>query len=162
PRRRPQQQAISNRLPALPNTPKRSRARRSRRPGSRKRPGRTRSSADRVVRMTLRRRDMLRVLTASAVTAFVPRIARAAAAQAIYALPRFGNGRGLPMSDPHAQLDPVRYREPSVNLGIGAMQGRPPHLVGEAYLRHFGIAPHSRHAHALTYLDFAEATRRYG
>ena len=48
----------------------------------------------------------------------------------------------------------MHFREPSVNLGIGAMQGRPPHLVGEAFLDHFGIAPGSRGAHAFTYLDF--------
>ena len=66
------------------------------------------------------------------------------------------------MTDTHARLEPVYFREPSVNLGIGTMAGRPPHLVGEAFLKHFGIAPGSRQAHAFTYLDFAEAAHRYG
>ena len=59
-------------------------------------------------------------------------------------------------------LLPVYFREPSVNLGIGDMAGRPPHLVGEAFLKAFGIAPKSRLAHAFTFLDFAEAAHRYG
>ena len=66
------------------------------------------------------------------------------------------------MTDTHAQLLPVHFREPSVNLGVGAMAGKPPHLVGEAFLKHFGIAPKSQLAHAFTYLDFAEAAHRYG
>jgi len=37
------------------------------------------------------------------------------------------------MTDTHAQLLPVYFREPSVNLGIGAMAGKPPHLVGRAF-----------------------------
>ena len=57
---------------------------------------------------------------------------------------------------------PVYFREPSVNLGVGGMAGKPPHLVGDAFLKHFGIAPKSRLAHAFTYLDFAEAAHRYG
>ena len=66
------------------------------------------------------------------------------------------------MTDTHAQLLPVYFREPSVNLGIGGMAGKPPHLVGEAFLKHFGIAPKTRAAHAFTYLDFEEAAHRYG
>jgi sulfur-oxidizing protein SoxB len=111
----------------------------------------------------MRRRDLLKLLTAAAVSGSVPRIARAAAsADDLYDVGRFGNARVLHMTDTHAQLKPVHFREPSVNLGIGSMAGRPPHLVGEAFLKHFGIAPHSWRAHAFTYLDFAEAAHRYG
>jgi sulfur-oxidizing protein SoxB len=42
------------------------------------------------------------------------------------------------------------------------MAGKPPHLVGEAFLKHFDIAPGTRSAYAFTYLDFAEAAHRYG
>jgi S-sulfosulfanyl-L-cysteine sulfohydrolase len=68
----------------------------------------------------------------------------------------------LHMTDTHAQLLPAHFREPSVNIGIGGMAGRPPHLVGQAFLDHFGIAANSRLAHAFTYLDFADAAQRYG
>ena len=61
----------------------------------------------------------------------------------------------LHFTDCHAQLLPIYFREPSVNLGVGDVAGKPPHLVGEALLKHFGITPGTRDAHAFTYLDFA-------
>jgi S-sulfosulfanyl-L-cysteine sulfohydrolase len=75
---------------------------------------------------------------------------------------RFGNVSLLHFTDCHAQLLPLHFREPSVNLGLGAARGRPPHLVGEHLLRHFGIAPGTRDAHAFTYLDFERAAKAYG
>ena len=71
----------------------------------------------------------------------------------------FGNVSLLHFTDCHAQLLPIRFREPNVNLGIGAAWGQPPHLVGEALLKHFGIRPGTRDAHAFTYLDFERAAR---
>ncbi len=74
----------------------------------------------------------------------------------------FGNVRLLHFTDSHAQLMPVYFREPSVNIGIAEALGRPPHLVGKRMLDFAGIEPGSREAHALTYLNFEEAARRYG
>jgi S-sulfosulfanyl-L-cysteine sulfohydrolase len=68
----------------------------------------------------------------------------------------------LHITDTHAQLNPIHFREPNVNLGVGAAIGRPPHLVGEALLKHFGIRPGTREAHAFTYLDYVAAARAYG
>jgi len=79
-----------------------------------------------------------------------------------YDLPRFGNVHLLHFTDCHAQLLPIYFREPNVNLGVAGMAGRPPHLVGEALLRHFGIKPGTAEAHAFTYLDFEHAARTYG
>jgi sulfur-oxidizing protein SoxB len=110
----------------------------------------------------MRRRDVLKALTAAAASGLVPAIARAAESDDLYDIGRFGNVRLLHMTDTHAQLSPVHFREPSVNLGVGDMAGRPPHLVGKAFLKHFGIAPGGRLAHACTFLDFAEAAHRYG
>ncbi len=90
------------------------------------------------------------------------RAADAADGRALYDLPPFGNVGLLHFTDCHAQLLPVRFREPNVNLGVGAARGQPPHLVGEALLKHFGIAPGTRAAHAFTYLDFERAARAYG
>jgi sulfur-oxidizing protein SoxB len=70
----------------------------------------------------------------------------------------FGNLSLLHVTDVHAQLLPVYFREPSVNLG----PGEPPHLVGTAFLKHYGIAPGSALAHAFTHLDFEILARRYG
>ena len=88
--------------------------------------------------MTAHRRDFLRYAAAVTAAGALPRIA-AAADEDLYAVGRFGNARVLHMTDTHAQLKPVFFREPSVNLGIGTMAGKPPHLVGRAFLDRFGI-----------------------
>ena len=79
-----------------------------------------------------------------------------------YSVPPVGNVHLLHITDVHAQLLPMRYREPHANLGVGAARGRPPHLVGEALLTRFGIPAGTRAAHAFTHLDFDAAARRYG
>jgi sulfur-oxidizing protein SoxB len=109
------------------------------------------------------RREFVRVLASAVAAGFAVDARRAdAAADAVYDLPRFGNVSLLHMSDCHAQLRPVYYREPSINLGLGAAANRPPHLVGERLLRHFGVAPGTREAYALTHLDFPRAAATYG
>ncbi|MFV1993699.1 MAG: thiosulfohydrolase SoxB, partial [Acidiferrobacterales bacterium] len=80
----------------------------------------------------------------------------------IYDIPTFGNVSLLHFTDCHAQLMPVYYREPNINIGVGDAFGKPPHVVGEALLKEFGIAPDSLKAHAFTYLNFEEAARKYG
>src|SRR6202049_2058480 len=112
--------------------------------------------------MAIRRRDFLKVTGAAALTAGLPRIARSADNASVYDLERFGNARILHMTDTHAQISPVYFREPSVNLGIGAMAGKPPHLVGRAFLDRFGIRPDSAEAYAFTFLDFEKAAARFG
>lgn len=86
----------------------------------------------------------------------------ATAEAALYDVPAFGNVCLLHMTDCHAQLKPIRFREPSVNLGLGTMNGQWPHLVGEKLLKAAGIAPGTALAHAFTYVDFEKAARRYG
>ena len=81
---------------------------------------------------------------------------------AMYDMPAFGNARILHISDCHAQLNPVYFREPSINIGVGNARGKAPHLVGEELLRHFGIPGGGIESHAYTFLDFSEAARIYG
>jgi sulfur-oxidizing protein SoxB len=107
------------------------------------------------------RRRFLRALLVAVGAGVLPRVG-VGADDDIYDVGRFGNVRVVHITDTHAQLKPVYYREPSVNIGVGAMAGRPPHLVGRAFLDHFGIAPGSRGASAFTFLDYPEAARRYG
>ena len=84
------------------------------------------------------------------------------AGHAFYDLPRFGNVSLLHMTDCHAQLLPSYFREPSVNLGVGDMAGRLPHLAGEALLKATGIPAGSASAYAFSHLNFEQAARRYG
>ncbi len=79
-----------------------------------------------------------------------------------YELPAFGNVSMLHFTDCHAQLLPLYFREPSINLGIADAKGKAPHLVGNYFLKHFGIKPGTRAAHAFTYLDFEAAARKFG
>jgi S-sulfosulfanyl-L-cysteine sulfohydrolase len=122
-------------------------------------------SADRCYIRAVNRREFLHALAAAAAAGFALD-ARAADAKreadAFYALRRFGNVHLLHFTDCHAQLMPAYFREPGVNLGVGAAEGRPPHLVGEALLKRFGIKPGTREAYAFTCLDFAHAARSYG
>lgn len=115
--------------------------------------------------MGMNRREFLQLLAAASVAGFHlnPRLSFAANQPANpYELPAFGNVSLLHYTDCHAQLLPIYYREPSVNLGIAGMLGKPPHLVGENFLKFYQLEPKSLAAHAFTYLDFAEATKQYG
>ncbi len=115
--------------------------------------------------MGMNRREFLQLLAAASVAGFNlnPRLSFAANQPTNpYELPAFGNVSLLHYTDCHAQLMPIYYREPNVNLGIAGMQGKPPHLVGEHFLKLYGIEPKSLDAHAFTYLDFAEAAKQYG
>ncbi|KPF50158.1 thiosulfohydrolase SoxB [beta proteobacterium AAP121] len=116
--------------------------------------------------MNLSKRDFLQVLTAaSAAGMALGRHAEADAATAqkgLYDIAPFGNVSLLHMTDCHAQLKPIYFREPSVNLGVGGMQGQLPHLVGEHLLKKAGVRPGTPTAHAYTFLDFEKAARRYG
>src|SRR5450631_3188925 len=112
--------------------------------------------------MTIRRRDFLKLASIAALSPARPRLARGADGAGVYDLERFGNARILHMTDTHAQLKPVYFREPSVNLGIGAMAGQPPHLVGRAFLDRFGISADSADAYAFTCLEFEKSAVRFG
>jgi sulfur-oxidizing protein SoxB len=79
-----------------------------------------------------------------------------------YEVPTFGNVRLLHMTDCHAQLLPVYFREPNVNIGVGDAYGQVPHLVGNALLNHFNISPGTPEAHALTYLNYDQGVEKYG
>ena len=68
----------------------------------------------------------------------------------------------LHFTDVHAQLAPVYFRPPDTNIGVGAYAGIPPHLVGEEFLKHFGIERGSPLAYAHTFLDYTDLARSYG
>jgi S-sulfosulfanyl-L-cysteine sulfohydrolase len=96
----------------------------------------------------MRRREFLRLLTlaAAAGATLRPESSDAQAAGELYDLPPYGNVSLLHMTDAHAQLLPVYFREP----------------VGAEFGARYGIAPGSAAAHAFTHVDFVAAARRYG
>ena len=120
--------------------------------------------------MSLSRREFLQMLAMGAAAGLVfeggPGGRQAFAGSkkpgGLYDVAPFGNVTLLHMTDSHAQLRPIYFREPNINIGVGAARGKPPHLVGANLLKHFNITPGSIEAHAFTYLDFEAAARRYG
>jgi sulfur-oxidizing protein SoxB len=116
--------------------------------------------------MNLSKREFLQVLGSASMAGMALgrwESADAATAEAaLYDVPAFGNVSLLHMTDCHAQLQPIRFREPSVNLGVGAMRGQLPHLVGQHLLKQLNLAPGTALAHAFTFTDFERASRRYG
>ncbi|MGD8926177.1 MAG: thiosulfohydrolase SoxB, partial [Thioalkalispiraceae bacterium] len=126
--------------------------------------------------MSLNRREFVQLMGIAAAAGLVPGCdnqqsgqkgsatngATARKPEDLYNIPKFGNVSIMHMTDCHAQLNPIYFREPNVNLGVGNNLGQPPHLVGEKLLKHFGIAPNSIEAHAFTYLNFVEAAKMYG
>jgi sulfur-oxidizing protein SoxB len=112
------------------------------------------------------RREFLHVLGAASAAGLAVETRSATRAahggESFYALPRFGNVHLLHFTDCHAQLLPNYFREPDINLGVGSAARQPPHLVGEALLKRFGVRPGSRDAYALTCVDYAHAAQVYG
>lgn len=80
----------------------------------------------------------------------------------MYEVPAFGNVSLIHYTDCHGQLLPIYFREPNVNIGIAGMKGKPPHLVGESFLKRYGMKNNTIDAHAFTYLNFSEAAKKYG
>lgn len=73
-----------------------------------------------------------------------------------------GQATILHFTDCHAQLKPIYFREPSINLGVGDAKGIPPHVTDRAFLAHYGIDPGSYQAYALSSADYATLARQYG
>jgi S-sulfosulfanyl-L-cysteine sulfohydrolase len=111
------------------------------------------------------RREFLNVLAAAGVSGMAPSVSFAQAekaAERVYDAPAFGNVSLLHITDCHAQLLPVYFREPSVNLGIAGMTGRAPHVVGQNFLKAFEIPADPQLAYAFTCLDFEKYAGVYG
>ena len=110
--------------------------------------------------MNINRREFVQALAVAGASGLLP--AGLSAGTNIYDIPAFGQVRLLHITDVHAQLNPTYFREPHINIGIGDSLGQPPHIVGEAFLKHFGISPQSAEAYAFTYKDFPKLADQYG
>jgi S-sulfosulfanyl-L-cysteine sulfohydrolase len=110
----------------------------------------------------MNRREFMGVLAAAASSLNLDVRATSRSVADIYEFPRFGNVSLLHFTDCHAQLLPVYFREPSVNIGLGPAANRPPHLVGDALLKYFGVRRGSADAYALSYPGFVRNARHFG
>ena len=114
------------------------------------------------------RRDLLQLAAATAAIAgagggWSRAFAQQRLSQAdLLAFEPLGNVTLVHVTDIHAQLEPIYFREPAVNLGVGGAKGLPPHLTGRALLDAYKITPGSALAHALTDEDFVALAKAYG
>ncbi|TYB81439.1 thiosulfohydrolase SoxB [Maritimibacter fusiformis] len=74
----------------------------------------------------------------------------------------FGNVSLIHVTDIHAQMVPIHFREPSINIGVGAAKGKVPHLTGADFRARYGIEDGSASAYALTHDDFSALAQSYG
>lgn len=115
--------------------------------------------------MHMNRREFLQMLAIASASGMVLDSQAALSGKApanFYDVPKHGNVSFMHFTDCHAQLMPIWFREPNVNIGIGRALGKAPHLVGQRLLRQYGVKPGSAEAYAFTYLDFTEAAKVYG
>ncbi len=116
----------------------------------------------------LDRREFFQVAAATAVLTGAPGLLQSAAARQTLTqkdLLKFdpvGQVTLLNFTDCHAQLVPLYFREPSVNLGVGEVNGLPPHLTGEDFIKRFGLKTSSPEAYALSSADFTALSKTYG
>ncbi|MEM9440106.1 MAG: thiosulfohydrolase SoxB, partial [Pseudomonadota bacterium] len=114
------------------------------------------------------RRDFMQVaLATAAITASSGPLGRLAAQQAItqdqlLTFEPKGQVTLLHLTDLHAQVKPLYFREPSVNLGVGPVAGKPPHVTGQAMLDMFGIEPGTLDAYLYSSEEFTELAKNYG
>jgi sulfur-oxidizing protein SoxB len=113
----------------------------------------------------MNRREFSQVLAIASMANIFPRVAFSKAqdnGSRMYDVSSFGNARLIHMTDSHAQLRPIYFREPSVNLGVASENGRPPHIVGQNFLDYYDIQSGSISAHAFTSLDFVTGAEQFG
>ncbi|MCP4089738.1 MAG: thiosulfohydrolase SoxB [Gammaproteobacteria bacterium] len=74
----------------------------------------------------------------------------------------YGNVTLVHITDIHAQTKPIYFREPSINIGVGDVIGKPPHVTGQDFLKMFNMSPGTPEAYALTSQDFTALAKGYG
>ena len=115
--------------------------------------------------MNLTRRDFLQMAGIAGAAGFFGPGAIASAWGADgdpYEISDYGNVTLLHMTDSHAQLLPVWWREPDTNIGLGSARDQPPHLCGKWMLEYYGIPMKTKDAHAFSCLDYTDLAHKYG
>jgi sulfur-oxidizing protein SoxB len=117
--------------------------------------------------MISRRHFLQATAAAAAITAGLGSLGRVAAQQRLtqselLKFDALGQATIVHVTDIHAQLVPLYFREPSINLGVGEAKGEPPHLTDKAFRDYFHIAAGSAEAYALTSDDFISLAKNYG
>jgi len=110
----------------------------------------------------MNKREFLNILAIGAVAGLAPGCSKFGVKQSekdFYQLNNFGQLRLFHITDTHAQLNPIYYREPDTNIGVGEAFGRPPHLVGDKLLEYFNIPSGGRLSHAFSHINYTQAAK---
>jgi len=113
----------------------------------------------------MNKREFLNILAVGAVAGLSPGCSKYGIKQPeknFYKLDNFGQLRLFHITDTHAQLNPIYFREPDINIGVGEAYGRPPHLVGEKMLDYFNVPTGGRLSHAFSHINYTDAALKYG
>ncbi len=114
--------------------------------------------------MEVTRRDFL---TLAAIASLAPgtmpeALAKALTPEALLTFEPLGNVTLLHITDTHATLLPMYYREPDTVLGVGDEKGSPPYLTGEALLKAYGFQRRAIEAYLFSHLEFVELSAKFG
>ncbi len=109
----------------------------------------------------INRREFIQLLSVASASGLLPTTSYAKSRE-LYEIPSFGNTRLLHFTDCHAQLNPIYFREPNINIGLGNSFARPPRVAGNALLKHFSLSGDALLAHAFTHLNYDFAVQKYG
>ncbi|MBT4837204.1 MAG: thiosulfohydrolase SoxB [Methylococcales bacterium] len=112
--------------------------------------------------MAFSRREFMQIMGIAIANGLITKNAFSSTTQNYYDYQKFGNVSLMHFTDCHAQLLPIYFREPDVNIGTGESFAKAPHIVGNDFLKQFNLSPYSLNSHAFTSLDYVEAARRYG
>ena len=106
------------------------------------------------------RREFIQLLSIAGVSGLLP-TSGFTLPKNFYDFPTLGNTRLLHFTDCHAQLMPIYFREPHVNIGVGSSSGFPPHIVGRHLLQYYNLDDPAL-IHAFSSVHYEQAVERYG
>jgi sulfur-oxidizing protein SoxB len=114
--------------------------------------------------MEVTRRDVLQLMGIAGVVGVTSHRALATALRPnrLLAFQAIGNVTLLHLTDTHATLLPVYYRDPDTRIEVGEWKNTPPYVTGPAFLHAYGFGRKSFEAYTYTHLHFAELATRYG
>ncbi|MDC0985501.1 thiosulfohydrolase SoxB [Gammaproteobacteria bacterium] len=107
----------------------------------------------------MNRREFLQVMAAAYLAGFTNKLSAKNITN--YNHPFSSDIRLLHITDTHAQLSPSFFREPNINLGTGSNRNVPPHIVGDNFLKYYGLDG-SFNKYLYSYINFNELAKKYG
>jgi len=107
----------------------------------------------------MNRREFLQVMATAYLAGFTNKLSAKNITN--YNHPFSSDVRLVHITDTHAQLSPSFFREPNINLGTGSNRNVPPHIVGDNFLKYYGLDGNFN-KYLYSYINFNELAKKYG